>query len=142
MHGLEDAGPHRGKIGDGAPHLGVHPLEPGDQLLAQGAVLDGIEMQMDEALAPFARLQLALGFSFQLDERPGGVAVDAEDGVSDEPQAEPVLGDLGERGVKQERHVVIDRLDDRHLVHAAVVAGHVSQGDARLASGARLGEHR
>ena len=37
LHRFEDARAHRGKIGDGAPDLGMHPLEPGDQPFAQRA---------------------------------------------------------------------------------------------------------
>ena len=48
----------------------MHPLEPGDQPFAQRAVLDRVEMQMNEALAPLARLQLAMRFALQLHEGP------------------------------------------------------------------------
>ena len=119
LHRLEDARPHGGEVRDGAPHLGMHPLEPGDEPVAQGRILDGIEMQMDEALAPLARLDLALRLALQLHEGARRVAVDAEDRMGDEAQVEAVLGDLGERRIEQERHIVVDRLDDRQLLAAA-----------------------
>ena len=62
--------------------------------------------------------------------------------MGDKTQGEAMLGDLGERRIEQERHVVVDRLDDRHLVHAVVVDGDIPERDPGLAARAGLGKRR
>ena len=96
-------------------------------------------MQMDEALAPLTRLDLAFRLALELDEAARRVAVDAQDRMGDEPEIEALLGDLAERRIEQKGHVVVDRLDDRQLIPST--ADHdILKRDPGLAAGPRRRE--
>jgi hypothetical protein len=57
--------------------------------------------------------------------------------MGDEPQQKSVFGNLGKRGIEQERYVVVDGLDDGDFVPASGADLDVMQRDHRLAALAR-----
>ena len=79
-------------------------------------VLDALDMDVDEALAPRGADRRAV--AAEADQRAGVVALDREDRMQHQADVEPLLGQLAHHRVEQERHVVVDDLDDRDRLDA------------------------
>ena len=92
---------------------------------------------MDKAFAPPAHVCRAMRLATKPKERAGRIAINAQNRMSDEPQRKSEFGNLGERGIEQERHVVVNSLDDGDFVAARGTNLDVSQRDQRLAARAR-----
>ena len=74
---------------------------------AHGFVGDRLEVEMDEALA-----RIAGGVRRAERHELAAVALDAEHRMRHQPHVEPALGEFAHHRVDQERHVVVDDLDD------------------------------
>jgi len=81
-----------------------------------------------------------LRLALELDELARRAAVDAQDRMRHEAQRKTLLGDFGKRRIEQERHIVVDHLDDGDPIRAISSDDEVAQADMRLAAGSRLGE--
>ena len=118
LDGLADPAPHRGPVADGRADVRIGALQPGDQPGARGLIVDPVEVNLDQALAPRARGRARDGLAREAHQAPRLVALDGEDRVGDEPGLDSRIGEFRERRVEQERHVVVDDFDDRQVASA------------------------
>ena len=77
-------------------------------------------MDVDEALAREAPLGIRRRLADDADQGTAGIALDAEDRVSDEVRGQTLLGEFGQGRIEEEWAVVVDDFEDRHLASAAV----------------------
>ncbi len=108
---LADARHHRPPVLHAEAHVGEHAADRLDDLVLPRLVLDALDVDVDEALAPRGADRRAV--AAEADQRAGLVALDREDRMQHEPHIDALLGELGHHRVEQERHVVVDHLDDR-----------------------------
>ena len=116
------------------PNFAEHLAKRAHDVGARGLVGDRIEMDMDEA---FARAAGGVGRAEHRKVR--AVAPHAEYRMRDQLHGEPALGEFAHHRVEQERHIVVDDLDDRHrLARARFFERHGLAADFRRAGLALL----
>ena len=106
-----DARRHRAPILDAGAHIGEHLVDRSDDLGALALVVDALDMDVDEALARRSRGRGR--DALEGGQPPGRVALDGKHGMHDEADVDAEIGELGEDGIDQERHVVVDDLEHR-----------------------------
>jgi hypothetical protein len=110
------------------PHLAEYVIERAHDVGAHGLDSNWLEVNMNEAFACAVR-----GRSAQRLEL-GAVALNAEHRMRHQLHGEPALGDFAHHRIDQERHVVIDDLDQRdRLAVARLIQRHVLAADFRRA---------
>ena len=116
-HDLADARQHWAPILHAEPDIGERAFERRDDVAARAVVVDASHMDMDEAFARRARHVPAA------DKQAVGVAGHEKDRMHHQPDIETALGKLAQHGVDQERHVVIEDLEDRDVLEPLRPAG-------------------
>ena len=138
-----DAIEHRPPVLHREPHFAEYVVERSDQIAAR-RFIGRIEMNGDETLAG------AGGFGRSHRGQLAAIALHAEHRMRHQPDIEPMFGDFAHHRVDEERHIVVDELDDRHgLALAGVAQRHglaANLGCARLPLAQKivspLGQHR
>jgi hypothetical protein len=82
-------------------------------------------------LARHAACLAAVGLAEEAAQPTRRVALHRDDGMGDEHRVEALVHQLGKGGVEQERHVVVDRLDDGDLASMAVAVD-IEIGEAQI----------
>ena len=113
---------HRRPVGDRAPHLDEQRLEPLGKLAAALGAVDPVDMELDQALAdgsvrPRSRAVIR-------DQAALVVPRHADDRMGDEADPGPEGLDLAEGRVEQERHVLVEDADHRHLAARRRIGRH------------------
>ncbi len=128
--------PHLLVVGAGAPNVGQHACDVRGQRVEALRLHDAIDLGVNEGLA------VSIGCTVGRDarQRPVLVALHREDRMDDEVHRQAVPIDLHRHRVDEERHVVVDDLDDRVRRLPAVARGRVEHTHARLTGVARAGE--
>ncbi len=124
-----DAVDHGAPVFHRAADVGEHAGERGDQCALDRFVVDAVDVDLDHAFAQRTRRPTGIGEN--ADEGAGGVALDREHRVDQQVGVEAPLGQLAHDGIDQERHVVIDELDDGNVPEPGTVFGR-RRGDADL----------
>jgi hypothetical protein len=117
--GVLDPGAHVGPVAHRDGDVGIDALQPLEQAFPRSRVVDPVDVHVDEALALHLGLDERGGFAHEPRERAGGVPFDRENGMRHENRLVALVDDLGQGRVEQERHVVVDDLDHRHVAAPA-----------------------
>ena len=132
-----EQGRHRARIVARERHVGIDAHEPVDQAVAQRAVVDPVDMDVDQALAGDAAARLRRRLADDAAEQALAVALDAEDRMRHEQRREALRVERHQGRVEQEGAVVVDDLDERQVLRAAVARDRdVDEPRFRRASGA------
>ena len=139
---LVDPGPHLPPVLDRQTHVAQDAEQVALELGQHGGIALPVDLDMHEALA-----QAVAGLArTELDQPARLVATDGEGGMDDEVDAEPVPVQLHADAVDQERHVVVDDLDDRMrrlpamLLQARVVGAELGRPGPALLPEAEEGQ--
>ena len=147
---LGDPRRHRTPVLHGDAHVGEHVRDGAHDLGAARLLVDALDVDLDEALAQ--RSAGGGARALEAGQTAGAVALDGEHRMHDQADLHAMLGELGEHRIDQERHVVVDDLEDRGGLEPLVDGGDGGRveahlGDAGLAvrekrpgSGRELGE--
>ncbi len=100
---------HRLPVADGEPHVGEHTGNVGGKFVQRRAANDAVDFDMNERLAASVR-RTRRG---DARERAVGGACHVDERMDDEMLREPVPVHFHRHRVDEERHVVVDDLDDR-----------------------------
>ena len=100
---------HRFPVGDGRAYIVEHADEVGGQFVKPRRLDNAVDLDANERFVSGV-LGVVGG---QIDKRAVGAALDGDDRMHDQVQRQPVPVDLHRHRIDQERHVVIDDLDDR-----------------------------
>ena len=120
---------HRAPVLHGEPHLAEYLAKRAHDICTNNLIGDRLEMNMDEALA-----RAAGGVSRAEYCKVRAVAPDSEYRMRHQLHGEPALGELAHNRVDQERHVVVDDLDNRdRLAFARLFQRHGLAADFRSA---------
>ena len=120
----EHALAHRRPVGHHGAHVPQHAHDVGRQRVAAPGLGESVDLDVHQRLAGGAPLRGP-------GDARGAVARHLDDGVGDEVQRQPLAQQLHLHGVDQERHVVVDDLDDRVrrlpavLIHRGVEHAHL-----------------
>jgi hypothetical protein len=134
---LRDPGAHAGPVVHRHRHVLVHPPHGLDEAGAGLGVVDAGEMDMDEALAPHPEPGGARGLAHEADQGAPRVPLHGQDRVRHEKRLIAAVHDLGQGRVEQERHVVVDDLQHRHVAAAALALDlHVEEAHVLALPGA------
>ncbi len=106
-----DAGDHRPPVLDAQLDLGQDGLQRLHNLGAARGIVDALDVNVDEALAPAAVLGAPL--HRQAGELAARIALHDKDRVRYQADFEPAFDQFAHDRIDQERHVVIDHLDHR-----------------------------
>jgi hypothetical protein len=131
-HRLAQARLHRAPVEHGGSGVAEHIEEFAPQLVAlRLSVEHAADVDVNEALADEA-VALA-GFRRDRLQPTGGGAPDADDRVHHQQDLVAAIGQQGERGVDDERHVVVGHLNDRQGAPADVIlrGKHANLGASR-----------
>ena len=109
---------HAGPVAHRDGDVGIDLGQPLDEALARRRVVDAVEVDLDEALAPGADRGRRGRLADEAHEGAGRVALDGEDRMRDEARLVALLDELGEGRIEEERHVVVDDLDRRDVAAA------------------------
>ena len=154
VHDGGDAAAHRGPVAHRDPHIGEDQCEAGHKSIPRRRLVDPIDMDLDQAFAPGARLAARERLAGETHQGAGRVALHGQDRVGDEADLVAALRHLGEGRIEQERHVVVDDLDhrqrppisriDRVAIHQPHVlgAGHARSGQVRVGVSGEGGQRR
>ena len=112
-----DAAQHGAPVGDRVGDLAHHLAELGDDLVAFGRLVDALEMDVDDALAPDGAARRGVGR--HAGKPAGGIAFEHEHRVGDEAHLDAELGQFAHHRIEQERLVVIDEFEHRDVLHLA-----------------------
>ena len=124
-----DALEHGAPVLHRKPHLAEHGAERAHDVVARGLVGDRLEVEMDEALAC-----AVCGVRRAERHELSAVAPDAEHRVRHQLHVEAALGEFAHHRVEQERHIVVDDLDDAdRLAFARLIERHRVAADLRRA---------
>jgi uncharacterized peroxidase-related enzyme len=114
------------------------PGEAVAEAAARRLVVDPVEVNLDEALPAGADRRRGRRLADDPDEGAVLVALDAQDRMGDEARLVALVGELGEGRIEEERAVVVDDLDGRHLAPPALPLDlEVDEAQVRAVAGAR-----
>ena len=119
---LGDPRPHGAPVLHGGAHVAEHVGDRPHDLGAARLVVDALDVDVDEAFA-----QRAPGRGpgpLEGDELAGGVALDGEHRMHDQANVDAALGQLAQHRVDQERHVVVDDVENRGGPQPLVLGAH------------------
>ena len=91
------------------PHVAEHARDVGGQRVEPRRLGHAVDLDVDERFAP----RVARIVRRDVGERPVGAAHDRDDRMDDEVQRQAVAVDFHRHRIDEERHVVVDDLDDR-----------------------------
>ena len=137
---------HRAPILHAEPDIGEHLRERRHDRAALRVVVDAPDMDMDEAFPQDARRRRALGDralevrALEIGEPPLGIARHREDRMHHQAHVDAALRQLRHDRVHQERHVVVDDLQNRDVLEPIARNGaggglETNLGDAGLPYG-------
>ena len=121
VHDLGHAGAHAGPVVHRQRHVLVDQPHGLHEALAGLRVVDARQVDVDEALALHARARNGpVASPTRRTRAPDRVALDRQDRMRHEKRLVSLVDDLGEGRIEQERHVVVDDLEHRHVAAAAL----------------------
>ena len=116
---LGDAGPHAGPVAHRDGDVGIDLGQPLDEAPSRRLVVDAVEVDLDEALAPGADRGRRGRLADKARQGAALVAFDGEDRMRHEPRLVALLDELGEGRIEEERHVLVHDLDRRDVAPRA-----------------------
>ncbi len=108
---------HLRPVGDRQPHVDEHTRHVPRQRVESRRLDHPVDLDVDERFAP----RVARILRRDVRQRPVGAGNDGDDRVDDEVQRQALAVDFHRDRIDQERHVVVDDLDDRVRRLPAVV---------------------